>query len=135
MRWFAQLRWPFKPSSALTAAKRSPNAFPIAIEPFPERRKEWIFRRFVEIAAELPWRNSGVTVGPVRFWPAYYRPTAIVNACRTAATTSETYITKLVRLARRENSLLMRVDRYGAHDTTYVLGTKLLRIRCRTLNQ
>src|SRR6266404_2195224 len=110
MRWFAQLRWPFKPSSALTAAKTSVNGPVIVLESTPLGRNDWFRELFVGPAAELPWRSSGVTAGPVRSWPAYYRPTAIVNACRTAATTSETYITKLVRLARRENSLLMRVD-------------------------
>jgi len=96
-------------------------------------RNDYLYERFVEPAAAPPWIDFGVKVGPIRSWPDSPFRTPSANASSTAAT-RETYITKLVRLARRKDSLLMRVDLAGSHDTTYVLGKKLLRIRCRTLN-
>ena len=51
-----------------------------------------------------------------------------------AAALTEGYLVKLLRIEKRESSLLVRTDSRGLHDTTYVLGKKLLKIRVRTLN-
>ena len=132
MRWFSQLRWPFKPSSVSSVEKSSARAPLLMLESSPSGYHGWLYQQFVEPAPVPLLRNSGKREGPRPFYQGT-SPTPNENSS-TSDATPENYMSKLVRLARRKDSLLMRVDFRGPQDTTYVLGEKLTRIRVRSLN-
>ncbi len=76
---------------------------------------------FAAAAPRKPWTSSGRRTE--RFLSIYgFKPPR------------ETFATMLVRLGRRKDSLLMRVDLNGPHDTTYVFGKTLWKMRVQTLN-
>jgi hypothetical protein len=93
--------------------------------------RDWLRRQSAAPVPATLSRNSGKREGPRPFYQGT-SPTASENSS-TSDATSENYISKLVRLARRKDSLLMRVD-LGPNERVYILGEKLTRIRVRSLN-
>jgi hypothetical protein len=109
----------------LTAAKSSVKPPLIFLESTARGRNDWLRERFAEPAPATHLTACGTWEKPPHTWLTLLD--ALPNE-------SEDYLQKLVRLGRREGSLLMRVDSRGLHDTTYVFGKHLLKFRVRSLN-
>lgn len=132
MRWFPQLRWPFKLSSVSSAEPSSPKNCLMVLESTAKGRNDWLRERFVETADTEHWicfgKKAAVHLSSVATWLPETKNSS------PAASTND-YYAKLVQIGRRKDSLLMRVDFHGGpHDVTYVFGKTFLKIRVQTLN-
>ncbi len=107
MRLFSKLRCVFSPTSVSNAATCSPSGSLVALESTARGMADYI-KQCAALAQKRSWISSGET--------------------------EENYRSKLVRLASRRGSLLMRVDSRNLHDTTYVFGKTLWKMRVQTLN-
>ena len=100
----------------------------MALESTARGRNSFSSQQFAESAAGVHWINFGkreeVHLSSVASWPSETKNYPA----------NDDFLAMLVRLGNRKDSLLMRVDMKGVHDTTYVFGKTLLRIRVQTLN-
>lgn len=104
----------------------------MVLESTARGKNDWFRDRFVDPADTEHWiafgKKAGVHLSSVATWP-----TETLKKFA-AADTAENFHTKLVRLGRRKDSLLMRADLAGPHDTTYVFGKTFWKMRVQTLN-
>ncbi len=92
------------------------------------RGSGWFHGRFVDHADTEHWISFGKKAGVHLSSVATFLPETKNSSL------ADDFLAMLVRLGRRKDSLLMRVDMKGLHDTTYVFGKTLLKIHVQTLN-
>jgi hypothetical protein len=127
MRWFYKLRCAFRSvlSIASTATRTSPNTSRC----IPDLGVKTTSRPSAAPARELHSISFMRNPDP----QAYFLP--ISGKERKGRDENENYMTKLVRLARRKDSLLVRIDLRGRDDRTYTLGKSLFQIRVHSFRE